>query len=272
MSPIVWFKVDDDLAFHAKALRAGNAAMGVWVRAGSQCGKQLTDGFIDREVALTIGRPADVKRLVDAGLWEPAEVDGRPGWRFHDFLERNPSREEVEAKRKEEADRKAAWRAKRAAQKVGREQDTHGTDGNVPVGQPRDETRDNHVSPTGVPDLSRSSRPDPTRPDPVSPNGDTPSLRSGAAQQRAQRIPGDFQPDQQLRQWARDRGFTDPQIDEVTASFVRFWQAKSGRDATKLDWPKTWQNWVAKENPQRVLVPVDVPNSRRVIPPWEDFG
>ena len=30
-----WFKVDDNLALHPKVLGAGNAAMGMWVRAGS---------------------------------------------------------------------------------------------------------------------------------------------------------------------------------------------------------------------------------------------
>lgn len=182
---MVWFKVDDDLAFHAKAIRAGNTAMGVWVRAGSHCGNQLTDGFIDREVALTIGRTADIKRLVDAGLWEPATVEGRAGWRFHDFLERNPSREEVEKKRQEEADRKAAWRAKRAAARAGRDEgqapDSPGTDTSVPAGHPPDTTQDTGVRPASVPEVSRSSR---TRPDPVSPNGDTSSAPNGAGRRR----------------------------------------------------------------------------------------
>jgi len=41
-----WFKVDDTLAFHAKVVAAGNAAMGLWVRAGAHSMQQLTDGFI----------------------------------------------------------------------------------------------------------------------------------------------------------------------------------------------------------------------------------
>lgn len=248
---MAWFKVDDDLAFHAKVVQAGNAAMGLWVRAGAYCGQHLTDGFVAREVALAMGRKAEINRLVDVGLWEPAEVDGKPGWRFHEFLDRNPSRDEVEQKRREEADRKAAWRARRAAQRAGQDRDGDGTDDDVPSGHPPDETRDTHVSPTGVPDLSRSSRPEP---DPVSPNGDTPSLRSGAAQKRGTRLPDDFAVTDEMRAWARGRGFTDPQIDEITEQFTRYWRAKSGRDATKRDWPATWQNWVAKEAPERVRV------------------
>jgi hypothetical protein len=31
-----------------------------------------------------------------------------------------------------------------------------------------------------------------------------------------------------------------------TSKFVDYWRAKSGRDATKLDWPGTWRNWMRK--------------------------
>jgi hypothetical protein len=31
-----------------------------------------------------------------------------------------------------------------------------------------------------------------------------------------------------------------------TEKFVNYWRAKSGRDATKLDWPATWRNWMLK--------------------------
>lgn len=33
---MVWFLVDDNLAFHDKVTKAGNAAMGAWVRADEQ--------------------------------------------------------------------------------------------------------------------------------------------------------------------------------------------------------------------------------------------
>jgi hypothetical protein len=29
--------------------------------------------------------------------------------------------------------------------------------------------------------------------------------------------------------------------------FCNYWQSKSGKDATKLDWDKTFQNWVLAE-------------------------
>lgn len=98
-----WYKVSDGLAFHAKALRAGNEAVGAWVRAGAWCSapENLTDGFIPPEVARQIAKPRVWALLREAGLTEAA-ADGRPGEQIHDYLRYNPSAEKVRAER-------AAW-------------------------------------------------------------------------------------------------------------------------------------------------------------------
>ena len=43
--------------------------------------------------------------------------------------------------------------------------------------------------------------------------------------------------------WARERV---PQVDgkRETEKFVNYWTAKTGAQATKLDWPATWRNWM----------------------------
>lgn len=87
-----WFKVDDNLALHPKVLKAGNAAMGLWVRAGAWSSSQLTDGYIPAEIITVLGgKRADATKLVNAGLWEQTG----DGYQFHDWLERNPSAETV---------------------------------------------------------------------------------------------------------------------------------------------------------------------------------
>ncbi|WJZ27863.1 replication initiation protein [Arthrobacter phage 1191A] len=91
-----WFKVDDQLAFHQKAVIAGNAAMGLWVRAGSWSCAQLTDGFIASAMANAMANECDADALVLAGLWD--EVEG--GYQFHDWSEFQPSAEEEKEKRK----------------------------------------------------------------------------------------------------------------------------------------------------------------------------
>lgn len=91
-----WFKLDDAFHSHPKVLEAGNEAVGLYVRCGSYASQHLTDGYIPEAVALLFGSAELADTLVEAKLWTRA----KGGWRMHDFLEYNPSREEVIHKRK----------------------------------------------------------------------------------------------------------------------------------------------------------------------------
>lgn len=104
-----WFRVDDAFAVHPKALAAGNAACGLWVRAGSWCMQQLTDGHVPEHALSTLGTRAEAQKLVDAGLWRRTPS----GWLFHDWEGRQPSREQVERDRAEAAERQRRAREKR---------------------------------------------------------------------------------------------------------------------------------------------------------------
>lgn len=108
-----WFKVDDNLAFHHKAVAAGNAAIGLWVRAGSFCSQQLTDGFVPDHMIASLGTVGQAERLVDVRLWH--RVEG--GYAFHEWSNdgRQPTRQSVEQRREEDRKRKAVARAAKAA-------------------------------------------------------------------------------------------------------------------------------------------------------------
>lgn len=93
-----WFKVDDTFAFHAKAVAAGNGAIGLWTRAGAWSSQQLTDGFIPAEIARMLGSKKEAERLCDIGLW--FACDG--GYRFWQWAERNPVQSDVRAAREAE--------------------------------------------------------------------------------------------------------------------------------------------------------------------------
>lgn len=74
-----------------------------------------------------------------------------------------------------------------------------------------------------------------------------------AAKKRATRLPADWELSPELAEWAKS---TRPELDDrmvqaMAESFKDFWIAKSGKDATKLDWSATWRNWVRN---QRVSV------------------
>jgi len=108
---MTWFKVDDTLAFHAKAIAAGNAALGLWVRAGSWSSQQTSEGFVPKAIAKTLGTTTEARALVRVGLW--VEADG--GYMFHQWLERNPSKAKVDADRAAAAERQRIARERAAA-------------------------------------------------------------------------------------------------------------------------------------------------------------
>jgi hypothetical protein len=103
---LVWFQVDDNLSFHRKTVEAGNSAMGLWVRAGAWSAATLTNGYIPARVATQIGTGTQIERLLNAGFWEP--VSG--GYQFHDWASKQQTKEQVEARRKWERERKAKQR------------------------------------------------------------------------------------------------------------------------------------------------------------------
>ncbi|WP_375490247.1 hypothetical protein [uncultured Jatrophihabitans sp.] len=88
-----YLNVDDELAFHRKAVAAGNAAMGLWVRAGSWSSGQEwpegqeRDGYIPDEIARAIGKTAEINALVRVGFWERADTDD--GYQMHDYADHN---------------------------------------------------------------------------------------------------------------------------------------------------------------------------------------
>lgn len=74
------------------------------------------------------------------------------------------------------------------------------------------------------------------------------SLPTGDAAQstantRGMRIPEGWEPSDELRrQMTAER--PEVNIDAEVLKFVDYWKAKTGKDATKLDWPATFRNWI----------------------------
>jgi hypothetical protein len=112
------FHIDDDFAFHQKTVQAGNAAIGLWSRAGSWSAWQLTDGLIPAAIAKTLGTPAEAKRLVEVGLW--ARTEGGD-FQFVNWAKggRNQTKDEVLAQRERNAEKVAKWRGKQSDTQVG---------------------------------------------------------------------------------------------------------------------------------------------------------
>ena len=111
-------RIDDRLHSHPKVRRAGAAAVGIWATAGSFSMAYQTDGFVPRYYIDGWGRTGHsaAARLVEVGLWEPAERDGEQGWRFHDWSDYQPLSDDISTKRERGAARARRYRLKLSAQ------------------------------------------------------------------------------------------------------------------------------------------------------------
>lgn len=115
----MWLKVDDKYHDHPKVRQLLETyeddalpALGLWVMAGSWCGDQMSDGIV---TGFVLRRWHSEWRqlagmLVEVGLWELVDVDGREGFAFHDWLDYNDSRDRIESDRLAKAMRVALQR------------------------------------------------------------------------------------------------------------------------------------------------------------------
>ena len=105
-----WIKLDDQFTDHPKVIAAGPLASWMYVCGLTYAGRYLTDGFIPagqvRKLADVDNASELAARLVEVGLWEPAE----DGYIIHDYHDYNPRADKVRAERAANAKRQAEWR------------------------------------------------------------------------------------------------------------------------------------------------------------------
>lgn len=101
-----WFRLEDSFHSNLKVQRAGNGAVGLWVRCGTWSSHYLTDGVIPPEVYTSMGRTREVEALVAQRLWVPTSE----GMLMPDYLDYQPSKAEVDQRRKKDMERKRAQR------------------------------------------------------------------------------------------------------------------------------------------------------------------
>lgn len=92
-----------------------------------------------------------------------------------------------------------------------------------------------------------------------------PSLpRKSAAtekRQRGTRIPDDFRVTPEMVTWARENA---PHVNgrTETQKFINYWQAKAGKDAVKVKWKATWENWMLTAE-ERLVARLSPPRPRQ---------
>lgn len=94
------------------------------------------------------------------------------------------------------------------------------------------------------PEKAVTSRADSLIPDSLNPQPGAPHRKRGAAK-RGSRLPSDWSLTPEYREAAAQ---INPRVNAETeaAKFRDYWCAKSGKDATKVDWIATWRNWIRR--------------------------
>lgn len=245
---MAWFKIDDGFHGHPKIVGVSTSAVGLWTLAGTWASQYLTDGFVPSAMVGRLGgTKEDADALVAAGLW----IASPEGYAFHDWWDYQPDAASTKAKR--EAESEGGLRGNHTRWHVGRGvvvkscefcKESGTRSANDQVGDRVPDQAPDRVGdwePNGVPD-SPPTPPGPGPGLPVTPSGVT----GGGPRKRASRIPEPFVVTADMREWAAMR---TPLVDveSSTERFVNHWRAKSGKDATKLDWPATWRNWLLRD-------------------------
>lgn len=132
-----WIRIDDHFNEHPKLAGVGPLGWAMWLAGLAYCNRNLTNGFIPwavaktlvsweflepksnggsnavTNVAVTSGMSGDdvtaqyvIDRLVWWGVWE----NGEEGYWVHDYLDYQPSRDQVQKERKQTAERQKRHR------------------------------------------------------------------------------------------------------------------------------------------------------------------
>lgn len=262
-----WVKLDDRFPSHRKIALLSDRAFRLHVSAMCWCAENLTDGHIsDRELALVANVrniKATAQQLQDAGLWDRTEG----GWAIHDYLDYNPSRDQVLAERKKNAARQEAFRKRRNgkptpppdASSNGRSNgvtgdvETHDGDTTATRRQHDGDTTatsegavpGNEAQVTAIRNGVTNSAP--TRPDPypisvVAVDGESAGRVVRAVEPDGlHMIPDDFHLNDTMRRWVVAL-YPNLDPDFETEQFIRYWRAEGRR---KRNWHDAWQKWVA---------------------------
>jgi hypothetical protein len=263
-----WFALDDGFDSHPKVRKAGNAAVGLFVRLGVHATKHLTEGHLDGDIVRDYGTPATVRKLISVGMLHAfghdckrCEQPTEDGYVIHDYLDYNKSRAQIEAAR--ENARKRQQKGRDNAQANRNSRDSHSKlNGNSrengasfapnsrenaplfddePAGHDHMSRRDTHEGATGVP-----SPPLPSQPFDVADVGGE-GVRSGAPEADAF-APSPIDIDgwtltDGLRRWAVSTFGAGIDPDYEAAQFVSHFRSSGQR---RRNWNDEYQKWTRR--------------------------
>ena len=88
-------------------------------------------------------------------------------------------------------------------------------------------------------------------------NDGTPAAKTTTRAERGARLPKDWQLPRSWGEWALAKypHWTEQIVRDIALTFRNHWSGKTGKDATKLDWEGTWQNWCMSHITQKQFPP-----------------
>lgn len=103
---MAWARIDDKFLDNPKVRKAGKEATYLYVSGLVYSSSQLTEGFVSDDALGLVAYKGFIKNeqthaatLVECGLWD--RVEG--GWQIHDYLEYNPTKQQIEQAREKKA-------------------------------------------------------------------------------------------------------------------------------------------------------------------------
>lgn len=202
---------------HPKIAILSDAAFRCLVEATLWCREQERDGWLARRYAVARWGLESLRELSENDPENPSLIEGKDGfdgWYIHDYAEHQETKADVEARR--ERNRLAGQKGGLARGKRGAKQD--GSDA-LSETQAEKEKEEEEVNTTA----KAVVRP----------------------RKRGTRLPEGWMP---APTTISEMRVECPTIDQRSEhrKFVDYWTAKTGRDATKLDWDATWRNWIRR--------------------------
>lgn len=93
------------------------------------------------------------------------------------------------------------------------------------------------------------------------PSTKNPNTKKPSASPRGTRLPEDWMPSEKTRQWCADELPAElyARAGVELTKFRNYWCAKTGKDATKVDWERTFQNWMINARDRYGTAPVSGP-------------
>ena len=211
---MTWFKVDDKLWGHPKWLATPIRSRGLWVTAGAWAADHEQDGNVPRHLLPIFGATArDASGLVASGLWEATDA----GWRFRNWDEFQPTREQKEAERAAARERMRAGRARKA------ELLSESVQPNTAEVRPQTERTSAEVRST------------PSRPVPTRPEGE-----EGGKESSDRPLPDDWRPNDKHAQTAAEHGLD---LDDLEATFRNHARDENRR---AKNWNLAFTAWIKK--------------------------